>query len=129
VVPGQNAPSFIIPGLTTFGGGVDGPSAYQFGWTSLQAYDDAFITRGNHFIKFGFAFERMRNNILALSNPSGLFRFNSIGTFLAGQPNEFDAAIPGTTSPRNLRQNLFGGYVQDDFHFRSNLTFNLGLRY
>jgi hypothetical protein len=129
VVPGQNAPSLIVAGLTTFGGGVNGPSAYQFGWTSIQAYDDAFLTRGNHFIKFGFAFERMRDNILALSNPSGLFRFNSIPAFLAGQPNEFDASIPGTTSPRNIRQNLFAGYVQDDYHFRPNLTFNLGLRY
>ncbi|HEX4662769.1 MAG TPA: carboxypeptidase regulatory-like domain-containing protein [Terriglobales bacterium] len=129
VVPGQNAPSFITPGLTTFGGGVDGPSAYHYGWTSLQAYDDAFVTKGVHSLKFGFAFERMRNNILALSNPSGLFRFNSVATFLAGQPNEFDASIPGTTSPRNMRQNLVGGYVQDDIHFRPYLTFNVGLRY
>lgn len=129
VVPGQTAPSLIIAGLATFGGGVNGPSAYQYGWTSIQAYDDAFLTKGIHFLKFGFAFERMRNNILALSNPSGLFRFNSIATFLAGQPNEFDASIPGTTSPRNLRQNLFAGYVQDDIHFRPNLTFNVGLRY
>ena len=133
VVPGQNAPSLIIPGLTTFGGGVNGPSAYHYGWTSIQAYDDAFLTKGVHSLKFGFAFERMRNNILALSNPSGLFRFNCISgcpkAFLSGQPNEFDASLPGTTSPRNLRQNLFGGYVQDDIHFRPYLTFNVGLRY
>ena len=129
VVPGQNAPSLIVAGLTTFGGGVNGPSAYKYGWTSIQAYDDAFVTKGIHFLKFGFAFERMRDNILALSNPSGLFRFNSVSTFLAGQANEFDASIPGTTSPRNVRQNLFAGYVQDDIHFRPNLTFNVGLRY
>ena len=129
VVPGQNAPSLIVPGLTTFGGGVNGPSAYHYGWTSIQAYDDAFLTKGTHFLKFGFAFERMRNNILALSSPSGFFRFNDIPSFLAARPNEFDAGIPGTTSPRDLRQNLFGGYVQDDIHFRPYLTFNVGLRY
>ena len=128
-VPGQNAASFITPGLTTFGGGQGGPSSFQFGWTSVQAYDDAFLTKGNHSLKFGFAFERMRNNILALSNTSGLFRFNSVAAFLAGQANEFDATIPGTSSPRGIRQSLFGGYVQDDFHFRPNLTFNAGLRY
>jgi len=133
VVPGENAPSLIVPGLTTFGGGVNGPSAYHYGWTSIQAYDDAFLTKGRHLLKFGFAFERMRNNILALSNPSGLFRFNCISgcpkAFLSGQPNEFDASIPGTTSPRNLRQSLFGGYVQDDMHVSAYLTLNLGLRY
>jgi hypothetical protein len=129
VVPGQNAPSLIVAGLTTFGGGVNGPSAYQYGWTSIQAYDDAFLTKGIHFLKFGFAFERMRNNILALSNPSGLFRFNNINDFLNALPTEFDASLPGTTSPRNLRQNLFGGYIQDDIHLRPYLTLNVGLRY
>ena len=129
VVPGQNAPSLITAGIITFGGGVNGPSAYHYGWTSIQAYDDAFLTKGKHFLKFGFAFERMRNNILALSNPSGLFRFNSVATFMAGQANEFDASVPGTTSPRNIRQNLFAGYLQDDIHLRPYLTFNLGLRY
>ena len=129
VVPGQNAPSLITAGIITFGGGVNGPSAYHYGWTSIQAYDDAFLTKGKHFLKFGFAFERMRNNILALSNPSGLFRFNSVATFMAGQANEFDASVPGTTSPRNMRQNLFAGYLQDDIHLGPYLTFNLGLRY
>ena len=128
-VPGQNAPSLIVPGLATFGGGVNGPSAYHYGWTSIQAYDDAFLTKGIHFLKVGFAFERMRSNILALSSPSGFFRFNTIQDFQNALPNEFDAGIPGTTSPRNLRQNLFGGYVQDDIHFRPYLTFNVGLRY
>lgn len=128
-VPGQNAASFIVPGLTTFGGGLNGPSSFQFGWTSIQAYDDAFLTEGRHSVKFGFAFERMRNNILALSNPSGLFRFNSITAFLAGQANEFDATVPGTSSPRGIRQTLYGGYIQDDIHLRPNLTINTGLRY
>ena len=128
-VPGQNAPSLIATGLTTFGGGVNGPSRYRFGWTSIQAYDDAFLTKGIHSLKLGFAFERMLNNILALSNPSGLYRFNTITDFLNALPTEFDATLPGTTSPRNLRQNLFGAYVQDDIHMRPNFTLNVGLRY
>jgi hypothetical protein len=128
-VPGQNAPSLIVTGLTTFGGGVNGPSHYRFGWTSIQAYDDAFLTKGIHSLKLGFAFERMQNNILALSNPSGLYRFDTITNFLNALPTEFDATLPGTTSPRNLRQNLFGAYVQDDIHMRPYFTLNVGLRY
>src|SRR5262249_252269 len=39
-------------------------------------------------------------------------------------------AVPGfIVNPTYLRQTVAGGYVQDDFRVRPNLTLNLGLRY
>jgi hypothetical protein len=49
--------------------------------------------------------------------------------FLTNNPTKFQGGIASTLSPRNLRQNIFGLYVQDDWRWKPNLTINLGLRY
>ena len=121
---------FSVPGITGFvGGGVGNFTFNNYTWNSFQAYDDASLTKGVHSIKFGFAFERMQSNILFPPNPTGAFTFGSLTSFLTNQPSSFVGGVPGTLSPRGIRQSLFGGYVQDDWRMRPNLTLNLGLRY
>ena len=121
---------FNVPGITGFvGGGVGNFTFNNYTWNSFQAYDDASLTKGLHSIKFGFAFERMQINILFPANPTGAFGFGSLTDFLTNQPSSFTGGVPGTLSPRGIRQSLFGGYIQDDFHWRPNFTLNLGLRY
>jgi len=128
-VPGTTASSVVITGLTTFGGGLNAPSQYNFYWTSIQAYDDAFYTHGNHTIRFGGAFENMHNNIVATSSPAGLWTFASTFNFLTNLPQNFSAELPGSNSERGLRQVLGAGYILDDWKALPNLTFNLGVRY
>jgi hypothetical protein len=127
--PGRTAPQIFITGLTNFLGGVGGESAYFYHWNTFQLYDDAFINKGTHTIKFGFAVERMQLKIRALSDPNGIFKFSDLSTFYANSPSKFQGGIASTLSPRNLRQTLAGGYIQDDWRFKPNLTLNLGLRY
>ena len=127
--PGRTAPQIFVTGLTTFLGGVGGEAAYFYHWNSFQGYDDAFVNKGTHTIKFGVAVERMLLKIVALSDPNGIFKFNGLSAFLQNQPNKFQGGIASSLSPRNLRQTLFGAYVQDDWRWKSNLTLNLGLRY
>ena len=126
---GRTAPQVFITGITPFLGGVGGESAYYYGWNSFQVYDDAFVNKGTHTIKFGGTVERMLLNIRALSDPNGIFKFSGLQAFYQNQPGRFQGGIASSLSPRNLRQTLFGVYVQDDWRWKPNLTLNLGLRY
>src|ERR1700676_2351000 len=78
--PEKTAPQIFKPGLTTFLGGVGGEAAYFYHWNTFQLYDDAFINKGTHTIKFGFAAERMELKITALSDPNGIFKFSTLQT-------------------------------------------------
>jgi hypothetical protein len=129
IAPGASAPPQIpISGITT-AFGLGGFNKFKHTWNSIQFYDDAFYTHGTHDIKFGFAFERMQYNILEQLSPNGRMNGYSLDAFLTNAPHQLNALAPGGSFEVGLRESLFAGYVQDDWRFRSNLTFNLGLRY
>jgi hypothetical protein len=128
-LPGEFASAVTVPGLTVFTGGVNGNSRYQYHWNSNQLYDDAFYTRGTHSLKFGIGFERIQLNQSVQSDQSGGFFFGSLAGFLTNQPTRFEIGLPNSVDERGIRQSVLGLYVQDDWHWRPNLTVNLGLRW
>jgi len=129
IFPGQVAPQISVPGLTLETGGLGALPNFLYDWNSFQGYDDAFYTRGNHALRFGFAFERMLNNTTANLQPTGLYGFGSLSAYLQNQPGNLAATLPGSLSPRDIRHTLLAGYLQDDWRLRRNLTVNLGVRY
>jgi outer membrane receptor protein involved in Fe transport len=127
-VPGKDASLVVVGGgLTDLDGGLGSLATWLFRWTSIQAYDDAFMTKGLHSLKFGVGFERMQLNLHTLTSP-GTFKFANFHDFLTNNPSQFTSSLvdPGG---RGLRQSLFAAYFQDDWRLRPNLTVNLGLRY
>jgi len=127
-VPGQNAARIFMNGILTIeNGGVGGAAAVVHGYNSLQAYDDAFMTRGTHSLKFGVALENIRNNT-APTRGSGDWTFGSLSDFLTNKPLSFVANL-NAASPHNVRQTIVGTYVQDNWRVRKNLTLDLGMRY
>ncbi len=127
---GRNASLVRVNGvITDMPGGVGGLPTYFYHWNSFQGYDDAFWSKGTHSIKFGAAFERMPLQVSALTDPNGIWAFSDLASFLTNTPTSFNGGIASSVTPRNFRQSIIGGYVQDDWRWKSYLTVNLGLRY
>jgi hypothetical protein len=128
-IPGRHAPQTFVTGLTTLQGGANDQNNTAFWFNSYQFYDDAFLTRGKHSLKFGGSIEHDRSEVLQYSTVGGQLRFGSLPNFLTNNPASFSGTLPETVSPRNYRVNIIGAYLQDDIRWKSNLTLNVGVRY
>src|SRR6202023_3890123 len=97
VAPGAIGPPQIgVPGVVTTAIGLGGLNRFLHRWTSAQVYDDAFVTKGTHSIKFGFAFERMLYNVLEQLSPNGrLNNYGSLAALLTNTPTKLNALAPG----------------------------------
>ena len=135
-VPGDTVGFIGVPGLTFFSGGLSTQQPAEYNWNSWQVYDNVFLTKGNHTLKFGGNVERIIDNQSTPSQPGGDFEFSSLADFLtndkASNPPDLLTLIgdaPGIVSRRRMRETIFGAYLQDDLHLRPTLTVNLGVRY
>jgi hypothetical protein len=103
---------------------------FAYAWNAYQVYDDAFVTKGLHTIKFGVGVERDQlNETTATADYLGTFKFASMQAFLTNNPKSVVGSVPGLVTPRYMRISIVGAYLQDDWRIRPRLTLNLGLRY
>jgi hypothetical protein len=128
-IPGRYATACFCSFMTFMEGGLGGTPTYLYRWNSYQVYDDAFLTRGRHSLKFGFGYERDQDNQLVTGDRNGQFSFGSMQDLLTNNPNKIRITPPGLLTERSMRQSIVGAYLQDDWRFRPSLMLNLGLRY
>ncbi|HEX6505794.1 MAG TPA: carboxypeptidase regulatory-like domain-containing protein [Terriglobales bacterium] len=107
----------------------------------FQIADSVTWIRGRHSLKFGADFRRQQRNFFQLSSPRGYFVFgggytndlttanggNGLADLLIGAPIFTDQDFLAGLYPTRYWD--LAEFIQDDFHPRSNLTINLGLRY
>lgn len=109
--------------------GVGGNSPRVFTQNVFQFTDNLSQKLGRHSLRYGVDFQRIQLNLLSNDNTNGVYSFVGLVNFLRGTPASFGGPAPGSDPIRGYRQSLVGSYIQDDFQFRPNLTFNLGLRH
>ena len=126
--PGRASAIITVPGIND-SVGVGGNSFFRHVQNSYQIYDDAFLTRGNHSLRFGFAFEKIEYNELGLRRPNGRIRFRSLSDFLQDIPRDFFVLDPSRTREVGVRTNIWAGYINDSWRYSPRLNLNLGLRY
>src|SRR5260370_41308875 len=67
--------------------------------------------------------------VTTYSYPNGIWQFDTLSNFLQGIPKRFQGGIVSSVRPRDLRETIFGAYVQDDWRWKPDVTLNLGVRY
>ena len=128
-LPGRPVGQIRISGVTSYPGGAGAPDTEFYIFESYQFYDNVVYDMGRHSLKFGFNFEIIRDAMRSSNSENARWRFRSIKQFLTNEPSQFRSQLPGSDTDRFISQSVWGFYIQDDFRWKPNFTWNLGLRY
>jgi hypothetical protein len=113
--------AFSVPGFTTLNN-----NRLSTGVGNSFSYiDDVSWVHGRHLVKGGVEIRRIQMNQGTSAN--GTISFSSLDAFAANAVNS--ASLTDTLPVNGLRKTQYFGYVQDEFKWKPNFTWNLGLRY
>lgn len=136
-IAGQGSSSGIsIPGGLVRANSATNGRGQPYTPYSLSFIDSLNWTKGNHNIKFGGEFRRIRLYTDRLGGTT--YTFSNLNAFLSNSPQsiqylgDVSAASPfnnGLTGERLAQQEYYIGYGQDEWKIRPGLTLSYGLRY
>ena len=116
-------PQISVAGGLNFGGPSINPSGRAD--TTIAISDSLNYQRGRHYLKLGGEFRQFFNN--NFRQGTGSFNFPTLASFIAGNANSFSVTLGSQSS--SITENALGFFAQDNLRWRSNLTFEIGLRY
>jgi trimeric autotransporter adhesin len=137
-----------LPGISfTSFGGLNGPMPRRELDQTYTISETVSWNHGKHNWRFGGDYRRILQSFRAARNAEGSFVFTGFATseytagstqpiadtgydfadFLLGFPQQ--TSLQSGATSYNFRANAFDFFAQDDWRLRSNLSFNLGLRY
>jgi trimeric autotransporter adhesin len=137
-----------LPGISfTSFGGLNDPTPRRELDQTYSISETVSWNRGKHNWRFGGDYRRILQSFRSARNAEGSFVFTGFATsqyatgntqpaadtgydfadFLLGFPQQ--TSLQSGATSYNFRANAFDFFAQDDWRFRSNLSFNLGLRY
>jgi trimeric autotransporter adhesin len=137
-----------LPGLSfTSFGGLNDPTPRRELDQTYSISETVAWNRGKHNWRFGGDYRRILQSFRSARNAEGSFVFTGFATsqyttgstqpvtdtgydfadFLLGFPQQ--TSLQSGATAYNFRANAFDFFAQDDWRFRPNLSFNLGLRY
>jgi hypothetical protein len=126
-VPNVGLPSIVIQGVASgvieFGN--PGGEPQGRGDTTVAFNDTLTWLKGRHSLSLGVDVSRFYNNNIAEN--VGSFTFSSLTNFVNDAADAF-STLEGNGNDKVLMP-AWGAFVQDDFKWKPNLTFNIGLRY
>ena len=100
---------------------------------TISISDFMILNRGKHTWRWGGDFRRIQVNTQTDNNARGTFVFTGLNTgndfadFLEGLPQQ--TSVQFGENNYYFRANSWDLFAQDEWRFRGNLSFNLGLRY
>jgi hypothetical protein len=123
VLIGINDPLKLVTGTLVAGTSTSGATDRRE--TRFQAQEIFSYIKGDHSMKFGGDFQKIKSTFIDLSDASGTWDFDSAGDFLADIASRFRQNFLTTSTQHNTYAGLF---VQDEWRAKPNLVLSYGVR-
>jgi Carboxypeptidase regulatory-like domain/TonB dependent receptor len=127
LLPNSTGPEFVINGFGVLGGNSIANESYT---SNINRYSDDFsITHGGTIIRFGADFAYDPASLQHEANLNGVFDFNSLADYLAGNVRRFQQTFITGDPIYNGAVKELGFYVDSRFPLGKKLTVTAGLRW
>ena len=125
--PNSTSPEFVINGFGVVGGNSIANESYT---SNINRYSDDFsITHGSTIVRFGASFGYNPASLRHEANLNGVFDFNSLADYLAGNVRRYQQTFITGDGVYNGAVKELGFYIDSRFAVTKTVTLTAGLRW